>query len=262
MGALGRAACAAAIGALVLVAVEAGSADRAGAGEGGHAAHGVPRPSSAAAGHAASAPAPDGARAARFEVPEPGSYALPPIDRIEPHSLLGISGRPEALLALGPGEVALVSFVYLQCNEACPLSTALLHQLDRTLAEDPQLAGRVELVTVSFDPARDTPEALAELRARLAPRGRWRFLTARDEAALRPVLADFGQDAVWVPGERNAPDALRHVLKVFLVDADHTIRQIYSTGFLDERLVLADLRTLSLPSAAGPRPQPGPPAGP
>lgn len=217
-----------------------------GAAAGAHAAAAAGPPSSAGSG---------AGRGARFEVPEPGSYELPPIDRIEPHTLLGASGESEELLAIAPGEFALVSFVYLQCNEACPLSTALLHQLDRQLAEDPALAGRVELVTVSFDPARDTPDALAALRARLAPRGRWRFLTARDEAALRPVLADFGQDAVWIPGEHNVPDALRHVLKVFLVDGERAVRQIYSTGFLDGRLVMADLRTLAEASSRDARTQ-------
>lgn len=184
----------------------------------------------------------------RFKAPLAGSYALPAIDQIARHELLGPSGLGEPLLALAPGELALVSFVYLSCDEACPLSTALLHQLDRALAKDPTLASRIELVTVSFDPARDTPQAMEELRERMAPRGRWRFLTAKDEATLRPVLADFGQDAVWIPGEKNAPDALRHVLKVYLVDAGGAVRQIYSTGFLDLRLVLADLRTL-LPTA-------------
>ena len=100
------------------------------------------------------------------------------------------------------------------------------------------------LVTVSFDPPRDTPEKMRALRAALAPRGRWRFLTAENEQALRPVLADFGQDAVRIADEANAPDSLRHVLKVFVVDATGAIRQIYSTDFLDPRLVLADLRTL------------------
>lgn len=185
---------------------------------------------------------------ARFEAPAPGSYELPPIDHVGEHALLGTTGAPEPLLGLAPGELALVSFVYLQCGEACPLSTALLHRLDGELAKDAALAERVALVTVSFDPRRDTPEKMRALRKQLAPKGRWRFLTAKNEAALRPVLADFGQDAVWIPGEENAPDALRHVLKVFVVDASGAVRQIYSTGFLDPRLVLADLRTL-LPSA-------------
>jgi cytochrome oxidase Cu insertion factor (SCO1/SenC/PrrC family) len=192
--------------------------------------------------HHARPPAP--AERVRFEAPAPGSYELPPIDQVSQHRLLGTSGAPEPLLALARGEFALISFVYLQCGEACPLATAMLHRLDAELAKQPELARRIELVTVSFDPKRDTPAQMRALRERLAPQGRWRFLTAPDEAALRPVLVDFGQDAVWIPGETNAPDALRHVLKVFLVDANAEVRQIYSTGFLDLRLVLADLRTL------------------
>ncbi len=195
-----------------------------------------------------SAPSTSTAPLPLFDAPDPGSYELPAIDRVGPHDLLGISGLPERLIEIGPGELALVSFVYLSCDEACPLSTALLLQLDRALAGDPALAKRIELVTVSFDSARDTPQAMAELHDRMAPRGRWRFLTAKNEASLRPVLADFGQDAVWIPGGKNVPDALRHVLKVYLVDAGGAVRQIYSTGFLDVRLVLADLRTL-LPTA-------------
>jgi cytochrome oxidase Cu insertion factor (SCO1/SenC/PrrC family) len=200
-------------------------------------------------GHAAAPPAAD---APRYDAPEPGTYALPPIHHLAQHRLLGPSGKPESLLALKPGELALVSFVYLSCGDACPLATALLHRLDGEIARQPDLAGKVELVTVSFDPARDTPAAMRELRDRIAPRGRWRFLTGADERALRPVLADFGQDAVWIPGEPSAPDALRHVLKVFVVDARGDVRQIYSTGFLDVRLVLADLRTLRAESSGTP----------
>jgi cytochrome oxidase Cu insertion factor (SCO1/SenC/PrrC family) len=197
-------------------------------------------PSDHAAHHAPAA----SAEAERFQAPAPGSYELPPIDRVGQHLLLGTSGKPEPLLALKEGELALISFVYLSCGEACPLATAMLHRLDGELAKQGDLARRVELVTISFDPKRDTPAQMRALSERLAPKGRWRFLTSASEAALRPVLADFGQDAVWIPGEENVPDSLRHVLKVFVVDANGAVRQIYSTGFLDVRLVLADLRTL------------------
>ena len=181
---------------------------------------------------------------ARFEVPAAGSYELPAIGHVAEHTLLGTSGQPERLLQLASGELAIVSFVYLSCAEACPLATAMLHRLDGELAKSPDLSSRVVLVTVSFDPPRDTPEKMRGLRAAIAPRGRWRFLTAKNEQALRPVLADFGQDAVRIPDGADASDSLRHVLKVFVVDASGAIRQIYSTDFLDPRLVLADLRTL------------------
>jgi cytochrome oxidase Cu insertion factor (SCO1/SenC/PrrC family) len=182
----------------------------------------------------------------RYEAPAPGSYELPPIDRVSDHDLLAPDGTRQPLLGLAKGEAALVSFVYLSCGEACPLATATLHRVDRLVAGDPELAPRVRLVTVSFDPARDTPENMATLAHGLHPKGRWSFLTAADAAELAPVLSDFGQDAVWIPvaSDEPAPDRLRHVLKVFLVDDERRVRNVYSTGLMDVRLVLNDLRTV------------------
>jgi cytochrome oxidase Cu insertion factor (SCO1/SenC/PrrC family) len=95
-------------------------------------------------------------------------------------------------------------------------------------------------VTVSLDPARDPPEAMARLRGALAPRGAWSFLTAGDAGALAPVLEDFGQDVV-----RNADGTVAtHVLRVFLVDGASRIRNVYSTGFLDARILVNDLLTV------------------
>ena len=83
-------------------------------------------------------------------------------------------------------------------------------------------------------------------------KGDWRFLTAPNDAELAPVLRSFGQDVVRMaaPGEADA-DVLRHVLKVFLVDANGDVRNIYSTGFLDTRLILADVETLLGPLDGG-----------
>jgi cytochrome oxidase Cu insertion factor (SCO1/SenC/PrrC family) len=182
----------------------------------------------------------------RFEAPPAGSYELPAIDRVSEHEMLGTDGQPAALLGLADGEAAIVSFVYLSCADACPLATATLMRLDRELAKSPELRARTRLVTASFDPERDGPAQMRSLREHVDPGSRWSFLTARDAAALAPVLADFGQDAVWVPAADGAPapDRLRHVLKVFLVDAQRDVRNIYSTEYLDVRLVMNDLRTI------------------
>ncbi len=194
--------------------------------------------------HEADAPPPQ--TSYRYEAPPPGSYQLPPIHRVSDHELLAADGTPAPLLGLASSEAALVSFVYLSCGEACPLATAMLHRIDRLLADDVDLATRVQLVTVSFDPARDTPTRMRTLEDSLHPKSRWRFLTAKDTEALAPVLADFGQDAVWIPSaaEETAPDRLRHVLKVFLVDHQRRVRNVYSTGMMDVRLVTNDLRTV------------------
>jgi cytochrome oxidase Cu insertion factor (SCO1/SenC/PrrC family) len=212
-------------------------------------------PDGHAGGHA------DHARAARpeepeapallYELPAAGSYALPPIDTVRDHTLVGSDGAREPLLGLAPGQLAVVAFVYLHCSDAagCPLVLSTLRRADRALAARADLAPRVRLAAVSFDPARDTPAAMADMRASLTPRGDWRFLTAASAAELEPVLRDFGQDAVPVlsAGGENS-GMMRHVAKVFLVDAKGAVRNVYSSGFLDHRLLVRDVETLLLES--------------
>jgi len=178
----------------------------------------------------------------RYEPPAPGSYELPPIQTLEPHALLAANGTETELLPIAAGQVALVSLVYLSCPHQCPMTHAVFQKIDRSLAGDVELAGRVELVTVSFDPARDTPERMKALRRQLAPVSGWRFLTAQDADALAPVLADFGQDAR--AADAVAMGRIDHVLKVFLVDGQRRVRNVYSAEFLDPRLLLNDARTV------------------
>jgi cytochrome oxidase Cu insertion factor (SCO1/SenC/PrrC family) len=181
----------------------------------------------------------------RFEPPPAGSYALPVIQRVASHTLLDPSGAPAPLPGLGTGDVALIAFVYLSCGDACPMALAQLQRVDRAAAQDPLLAGHLRLLTVSFDPLRDSPEQMGRLREQLAPRGHWGFLTATDEAALAPVLEDYGQSVLASRGADGKPSGLlQHVLKVFLVDDAGAVRNVYSTGFLDSRLLLNDARTV------------------
>jgi cytochrome oxidase Cu insertion factor (SCO1/SenC/PrrC family) len=204
----------------------------------------------ALAGGAASAYEQSGTSAAPkrlYQLPAAGSYLLPPIDRVSEHVLLDSDGQPAPLLGLTPGRFAIVAFVYLGCHDAagCPLLLATLQQTDRRLAASPQLRDRVRLVTVSFDPSRDGPAEMAALRRALAPHADWRFFTSRDDAALQAALEDFGQDAVReLSRDGEGESALRHVAKVFLVDGEGRIRNVYSSGFLDADLLMRDLETL------------------
>src|ERR1044072_4198819 len=59
------------------------------------------------------------------------------------------------------GKVVLVSFIFTTCNGTCPATTHRMSQVqaalkERGLSKD----GRVHLVSISLDPARDTPEVL------------------------------------------------------------------------------------------------------
>ena len=65
----------------------------------------------------------------------------------------------------------------------------------------------------------------------------------------------MGIDNIWVfaqTADGEATGLLSHVTKVFLVDADGRVRNVYSTGFLDHRLLLRDVETV-LASAGGER---------
>jgi len=190
------------------------------------------------------------------ELPAPGSYELPPIQRVSDASLLDERGAPAPLLGLAPGQVAIVSFAYTRCADGggCPLALAVLQRLDRQIATDPELKDRVRLATLSFDPTHDTPAVMQELRERMRPVADWRFLTARDVDSIAPVLADFGQDALPLIDDRGRElGVYRHVLKVFLVDAGGAVRNVYSADFLSADLLATDARTVLLEAAPAAR---------
>jgi len=193
------------------------------------------------------APPADAAGSPRlFAPPPPGSYELPAIDRVSERELLDPSGRPAPLLGLAEGQVAIVSFVYRSCADAsaCPLSLSILRRLDAELARLPSLARRVRLVTVSFDPAHDTPEAMDALRRGLAPASDWRFLTAPSRAAIDPVLADFGQEVAWSSAQGDDARVASHLLRVYLVDAAGAVRNVYGADFLDAEILRNDAATV------------------
>lgn len=69
-------------------------------------------------------------------------------------------------------------------------------------------------------------------------------MTAPDQSALNPVLADYDQAIARPPDPGDRSDVLNHILRVFLIDRAGLVRNIYSLDFLDPNLVLTDIRTL------------------
>jgi len=188
----------------------------------------------------------------QFTPPPPGTYTLPPIDAINNHQLLDSTGKSVDLFALTAGKIAVVSFMYTSCHDigGCPLAAAVLQQMDQLLEKRPELAKHVALVSVSFDIERDRPEHLAEIRAALAPRTPWHFLTCAKQEDLQAVLTDFNQPVAKLWNEDGSWSGLfRHVLKVYLLDDKHQVRNIYSTGLFSAQLVMNDIATILMEAA-------------
>jgi cytochrome oxidase Cu insertion factor (SCO1/SenC/PrrC family) len=186
-----------------------------------------------------------------YEPPAPGSYTLPVIKTAADGEVLDHHGDAFRLHDLVTGRITVMSFIYTRCADAaaCPYATGVLMQLHGISAKDRDLARAMRLVSMSFDPVNDTPRRMAAYAAAAGDErnaAEWRFVTAESQAKLDPVLASYGQA---VDAKRNASDPtgpLNHTLRVYLVDREGRIRNIYSSGTLDLRLVVADVKTLLL----------------
>lgn len=145
-------------------------------------------------------------------------------------------GRPFRLSGLR-GKAVLVSFVYTTCTGSCPATTLSLTRVQEALRDEGIWKDRVEFVSVSLDPARDTPEALDRYaKAFGADLSAWRFLTG-DPGAVARVHSAWG---MWA---RTGPTGtIDHPSRIFLVDPDGRQREIYNLEFLKPGTVVHDVK--------------------
>lgn len=75
------------------------------------------------------------------------------------------NGKPRSLSDF-KGKVVLLYFGYTHCPDVCPTTLATLARMRKSLGPD---AGRVQVLFVTVDPARDTPQRLAQYLAAFDP---------------------------------------------------------------------------------------------
>lgn len=86
-----------------------------------------------------------------------GTVPLAPLEKVS-FTLTDTRGEPYDFRAETDGRIALLFFGYTFCPDICPVHMATLAAALREL--DPAVRERIEVVFVSVDPARDTPERL------------------------------------------------------------------------------------------------------
>jgi len=117
--------------------------------------------------------------------PQPGA---PP--RLADIALTDQNGRPQRLLSDVIGDkVVLVSFVYTHCTVVCPVVSHTFSQLQDQLGG--LFGSRVRLVSLTVDPARDTPGQLKAYAAQHGARPGWVWLTG-SPANVTAALKGFG----------------------------------------------------------------------
>jgi protein SCO1/2 len=207
--------------------------------------------------HGATTDLPVQAPRQEFIAPAPGSYALQVIQRAADGNVLDIDGRVYRLDRYTTGRITLLGFIYTYCVDpvGCPLAFETFSGLRKRLLAMPDLARQMRFVSLSFDPVNDTPPAMKNYAGNLADAGsplRWHFLTTRSVAELKPIIDGFGQDVSVQRDAQGRPTRLyNHMLKIFLLDAQGRVREIYSTAFLQAEVMFNDIRTLALEQQRG-----------
>jgi protein SCO1/2 len=143
------------------------------------------------------------------------------------------------------GSPVVMTFIYTRCPlpTFCPLMDRHFVTLQKALKTDPALA-HVRLVTVSFDPATDTPAVLKQHAKTLnADLTRWTFLTG-DRDDVDQFAARFG---VSVARALNDARDITHNLRTAIIGADGKLVKVYTGNEWSPEQVLADLRPVANP---------------
>jgi protein SCO1/2 len=150
-----------------------------------------------------------------------------------------LTSQDGAAVTLGDfrGKVVAVTFIYTWCPDVCPMLTDKMARVQDALG--PDFGTKVAFASITFDPKRDTPEALKEYAEAFdANLAGWSFLTG-EPAAVLELAQRYG--AAVAPG----PDGqLDHSLLTTLVDRQGTMRVQYLGYRFDEEEFRQDLLSL------------------
>lgn len=167
---------------------------------------------------------PDYKAAVQYHVPAVG-------DVVPDFALLNQAGKRIDLDQFR-GKVVAMTFVYTRCPlaEYCPRMSRNFAQMDGALAADPKLYAKTHLLTVSFDPAYDTPRVLRSYGGAYTGRysketfAHWDF-AAPSEAELPKMEQWF--DVGVTPGGAGQ---LQHSLTTVIFGADGKVLAFYPTN--------------------------------
>jgi protein SCO1/2 len=142
------------------------------------------------------------------------------------------------------GQALAVTFVYTRCPlpDFCPALDRRFGELQRVISGDARLRDRVHLVSVSFDPAHDTPAVIqAHAKTRGADPRTWSYLTG-SPAAIDHFTSRFGVSPI---ADKNTAETLTHNLRTAVIDRNGRLVKIHSGNEWTVETLIADLREAS-----------------
>ncbi len=131
--------------------------------------------------------------------------------------LTGHDGKPHSLADFR-GKVVVVFFGFTHCPDICPTTLAKLAQVSKRLGDE---GGDLQVLFVTVDPDRDTPEALS--RYVTAFDARFIGLTG-DAAAIARTAKEFKVVYQKQPGETADSYSVDHSSGTFVFDREGHVR--------------------------------------
>lgn len=186
------------------------------------------------------APLPEGPPVA--ETPK----TLQPGDPVPEAALVNQDGAPTFVSSL-KGRPYAVTFVYTRCPipDFCPLMDRHFKVVQEAIKTTPALAN-ARLVSVTLDPAYDTPAVLKPYAKRLAADpSRWMFLTGEPAA-----VAAFGEQfGLYVEHDKSTEIDIIHNLRTAVVGLDGRIVALHNGNTWTPAELIADLTKAAAASA-------------
>jgi protein SCO1/2 len=142
------------------------------------------------------------------------------------------------------GHVTIVSFLFTRCDSICPVTTMKMQLIQEKTFD---VGDRIKLLSITVDPAYDTPERLAAYAQRYkADSARWRFVTGPVDQVHTLVEGGFMTSMLREGDQPNGIPNIAHRGYFMLVDPQAHIRGKYESSDVKQLdMMIHDARYLS-----------------
>lgn len=156
------------------------------------------------------------------------SVKLPDLGKVADFTLVDEMNLPFTQDALR-GHPTIVNFIFTRCDTICPVVTMKMQRLQDKLLD--RKADAIKILSISVDPAYDTPEKLAAYAAKYhAKPDKWRFVTG-DPAKVKALVEGPFMNSMMQEGlTKSGAPQISHNGYFVLVDGDLNIRGIYDSN--------------------------------
>lgn len=165
-------------------------------------------------------------------------YQLAVIKPAPDFALVDLKGERLGLKDL-KDKIKIVNFIYTSCPSMCPIIIRRLSSLQQVLKRERLIGEKVEIISITLDPERDTVQKLKNYADGFRAGGDgWLFLRGTVEQT-KKVLLDYD---IWV--KKLEDGTIDHVMRIYFIDGKNRIREIYNLAFLQPELVVRDIEVV------------------